>query len=74
MNGLTINQAQKYAGYSYPTWLKWLDKGAVKGIKGKGVTDAWFIPPEEVERIRLEKIQQLQKEIEEFSTPVPMGS
>lgn len=71
MKGLTITQAQKYAGYSYPTWLKWLDKGTVKGTKGGGVTDTWFIPHEEVERIRLQAIKDLERKIRDISTPVP---
>jgi len=73
MNELTIIQAKEYAGYSYPTWLKWLDKGIVKGRKGEGEKDAWFIPADEVEKIRLQRFEQLQKEIEAISIPVPMG-
>lgn len=72
MKGLTIAEAKQYAGYSRPTWLKWLDDGTVKGDKGDGVTDAWFIPPDEVERIRLEKIKELENEIIKYSKPVPV--
>jgi hypothetical protein len=72
MKGLTIAEAQTYTGYSRPTWLKWLDKGIVKGEKGDGATDAWFISSNDVERIRQEKIKELQAEIEKYSLPVPM--
>lgn len=73
MNGLTIAQAQKYAGYSHPTWLNWLKSGIVKGDKGNARTDTWFIPYEEVERIRLKAITELQEKIDSISTSVPVG-
>lgn len=71
MKGLTIKEAQKYAGYTHPTWLAWLNSGQVKGDKGNGSTDSWFIPRDEVERIRLEALAELQEKIDKLSVPVP---
>ena len=70
-NKLTIAQAKKYTGYSRPTWLKWLNSGTVKGEKGAGEKDTWFVDASEVERIRLEKLAALQATIDFYSTPVP---
>jgi len=73
MNRLTIAEAIQYAGYSRPTWLKWLGDKTVSGSKGNGAKDSWFIPDNEVERIRLEKLDNLNKEIKQYSETAIQG-
>ena len=67
---LTIKQAAQATGYHRQTINKRLSKGDVRGVKSKGVTGAWLIPKKEVEKLRLQRIDELTRKIEEISKPV----
>lgn len=71
MDDLTIAQVKEYTGYSRPTLLKWLNEGKLKGSKGIAATDTWFIPINEAEKLRLERIEKLNAAINKISQTIP---
>lgn len=74
MKELTITQAQKYTGYSRNTLSAYVrGKKVVARQDGETVTAPWLIPAEEVERLRVQRLAELQQEIAKISRPVPLN-
>lgn len=72
MNDLSINEFSKCTGISRKTVLKWLERKEIEGRKTGEGTAPWFIPRKEAERIRKERLGELQKSIDEIlSNPIP---
>lgn len=67
---LTIAEACKILSVSRNTMLTWINDGYIDADKSRGRTAPWLIPAEEVERVRLVRIADLQEQINEISQSV----
>lgn len=62
----SVSQATRILGISRQTLMKWIDAGKISNAKkeGDGSTDPWLLPAEEVERLRQERVRELDEKIE----------
>lgn len=64
----SVSHATRILSVSRQTMMKWIDEGKFPGAEksGDGTTDPWLIPAEEVERVRQERVAELESRIEEL--------
>ena len=70
---MTVVEMERYTGYSRQTISAWLNRGKLKGRRVGGDGTPWLIPANEVEKIRLARVEALQAQIEKINTPVMGG-
>jgi len=74
MKEFTISQAMEWTGYSRNTLSRYVrGKKVVARQDGDTTTAPWLIPAEEVERLRVQRLAELQQEIAKISRPVPLN-
>lgn len=68
---MKITDAMRVLDVSRTTIMEWLDSGVFVGAKklSESPTAPWYIPADEVERLRLHRIAELERQIEKISVP-----
>lgn len=58
-----VSETARILDVSRQTLMKWIDQGRFKGVeKEPGNTGVWLIPADEVERVRQERLDELNAE------------
>ncbi len=67
---MKVNDAMRVLDVSRITIMAWLEEGKFPGsFKAEGPTAPWSLPVSEVEKIRLEKVADLERQLRRISIP-----
>ena len=66
---LTFTETVNLLGISRQTLIRWMSAGRIHAVKAKE-SDFWLFDPDEVERVRQERIDSLNAELQEINKSV----